>query len=296
MRKLKEKEEGIFKSIHKLCVGSVLSKVVSIVFICIITGGLFLMNSGHITEEKVDGLPKLVVGTSADNPPYEYITNAEDGDNQNEIVGLDIDMARLLAKELNMELVIKNLDFVGLLPALMNGNVDVLIAGVSNTVERRKYVDFSHNYLEVKIAILHKNNVHITKPDDLANMFIGAQSGTTWEDLAHKYAAIYPNIAVESLSNNLMLIEQLKNDKLQAVLMEEGQVKKFAATYPNMKYLILPEESSLFAVVLDKNSPLKERINAAIATLKKRGDIRSLQKKWLNYESPEVPDNVDGSD
>lgn len=80
-----------------------------------------------------------VFSTSAEYPPFEYIENGE-------IKGFDIDLAKLIAKELGKEAVFDNMQFSTVLPALNSGQDDVAIATITITEERKKNFDFSIPY------------------------------------------------------------------------------------------------------------------------------------------------------
>jgi ABC-type amino acid transport substrate-binding protein len=92
--------------------------------------------------EKIKAAGKLVVGTSADYPPYEFhMMDDEEG----QLVGIDIDIARYIAQELGVKLEVKDLIFSRIFIALEAGQIDMAIAGLSPTEERKKVADFSDN-------------------------------------------------------------------------------------------------------------------------------------------------------
>lgn len=86
---------------------------------------------------------ELVVGTSADYPPYEFIQKDR---GKNSYEGIDIEVAKKFAKDIGVKLVIKNMDFDSLLVALETNKVDAIISALSPTPERIKSVDFSKSY------------------------------------------------------------------------------------------------------------------------------------------------------
>lgn len=90
---------------------------------------------------------KLVVGTEPTFPPYEY-TQGE------AIVGVDIDIMAAVAKKLDKELVIENINFDGLIPALMSGKIQVIAAGMSVSDERKVNVTFSVPYTDAKQVVM----------------------------------------------------------------------------------------------------------------------------------------------
>ena len=106
-------------------------------------------SDSYIDQIKAKG--ELVVGTSADYPPYEFHTEIDGVDT---IVGFDIAIAQAIADDLGVELKIVDMSFDNLLMSLANGEFDMVIAGLSASEERMKTNDFSDTYLESKNLIL----------------------------------------------------------------------------------------------------------------------------------------------
>lgn len=236
---------------------------------------IILMSCGNDTDNNNDSsLNKFIVGTSADNPPYEFIENGN-------IVGFDIDIAREIAKEMNEQLIIKNVDFNGLIPALVSRNVDIVVAGISVTPERQINIDFTDNYYSSEMALIFKKSLDIDESSNISDLRIGAQFTTTWEAFANAIVENSTKGSVKSLPNNLLLIQDIKNDNIDLAVMEKFQVEKFSKLNPDFKYIILPESSTDFAIALPKNSYLTEKINQILNKLKENGKIDELKQKWF---------------
>jgi polar amino acid transport system substrate-binding protein len=222
------------------------------------------------SDKKDDSV--LIVATSADNPPYEQMKDGE-------IVGFDIDLMKAIGKEIGKEIEFKNTEFNGIIASLAGNNVDMAIAAMSVTDQRKETVDFSAPYTGANIAILVRKDSNIKSEQDLAkDITVGSQLGTIWTIAAYEMATKY-GFSTQTLANNLMLVEELKNNRLDAVVMEEFQVKKFVENYPDLDGFAITQESS-FAIVLPKGSKLTDSINQAIETLKNNGTIDELSKKW----------------
>lgn len=91
---------------------------------------------------------KLVMGTSAGFPPFEYL------DDKNQVIGVDVDIMAAVAKKLNMELVVENMDFDGLIPALNGGKIVAIAAGMTVTEDRKVNVDFSETYFDASQVVV----------------------------------------------------------------------------------------------------------------------------------------------
>ncbi len=215
---------------------------------------------------------KWLVATSADNPPYEYMSRGE-------FAGFDIDMIKAIGKHLDKKIEIKDIEFPGLLAALSSKNVDMVIAAVSITEKRLEKVDFSIPYTDAKIAILYRKDNIVNSIGELKSKIVGAQLGTIWASIAHDMSLEY-DFKSKTLSNNLMLVQELQNKRIDAVIMEESQVQKFSEMHSELENFSIDQYSSSFAIALPKDSPLKQDIDKAIIELKNDGTISDLAKKW----------------
>lgn len=143
--------------------------------------------SGDKGEETVEKLQQikdagvLVIGTSADYAPYEFHKKV---DGEDKIVGFDITMAEEIAKDLGVKIEYKDMDFDGLLGALDAGQVDIVLSGMTPNEERKKSVDFSELFYEdSNVCIVKEGKEDLIKSaDDLKNLKVGVQSGTTQAD------------------------------------------------------------------------------------------------------------------
>ena len=221
-------------------------------------------------RDKTEG---IVVGVSADNPPYEFIQNGQ-------IVGFDIDMINAIGEKLGKKIIIKNFDFSGLLAALVSNNIDVAISGLTITKERGEHVSFSAPYMTTNVSVLYRQEDDFKNINDLQNKVIGVQLGTTWGIIAKDLSGKI-NIKINHLSNNLMLVEELKAKAVDAVILEESQSRKFIENNQGLASFQLEEFSSEFAIAMPKNSNLVKDINKAIQDLKKEDEVNGLKKKWL---------------
>ena len=222
--------------------------------------------------DKRDDDSVWIVGTSADNPPYEYMENGE-------IVGFDIDLVTAIGAHLGKEIEIKNMDFHGLLAALNSGSVDMVIAGLSVTTERKERVDFSMPYTKANIAILYRTSSGFAKLEDLQGKIVGAQLGTIWSYIANQMAVAHKS-KVSALSSNLMLVEELKTKRIDAMVLEISQAEQFSAKNKMLSFFPVKEYGSAFAIAIPKQSGLKNNIDHTIKLLRNKGTIQKLEQKW----------------
>lgn len=166
--------------------------------------------------EAIKAKGKLVVGTSADYPPYEFHTQV---DGKDQIVGFDIDIAKEFAKDLGVELEVKDMSFDGLLVALQADKIDMVFAGMTPTDARKENADFSDIYFTAthRFVLRDGEQSNITKIEDLKGKKIGVQKGSIQEGIAQ---ANFDAGDIKSLDKVTDLILDLQNKKVDAVLVE----------------------------------------------------------------------------
>ncbi len=167
--------------------------------------------------EKIKKAGKLIVGTSAEYPPYEFHLLK---DKQSELVGLDIDIANSIAKSLGVELEIKDIVFHQLFQALNSDEVDLVIAGLMPSEKRKNIVDFSNVYYHAlqNMVIRDSDKGKITCVGDLRGKKIGTQKGSIQGDMVRKVAEASEFLEMDTIDE---LIEALKTQQLDAVILEK---------------------------------------------------------------------------
>ena len=224
--------------------------------------------------EGIKNKGKIVLGTSADYPPFETHVMVDGVD---QIVGFDIELAKYIADELGVGLEIKDMDFDKLLGGLSTGMLDIVIAAMNPSPERLEEANFTDIYYESKHTVLiHKDNASsITTLEDLNGKTIGVQLGTTQE----KFATDMEGVEVLSLTSNPELVMNLKTKKIDCAIMEEFVAKSFAKANDDLMVvegISIDSGSEGVAIALKKgNKELTEKLNEIIADAKAKGLIEN---------------------
>ncbi len=218
----------------------------------------------------------LTMGTNAAFPPYEYV------DDDGNIVGIDAEIAAALAEKLGMELEIKDMEFDSLITACAGGSVDVVLAGMTVTDERKESVNFSDSYATGIQVIIVKEGSEIATADDLEGKIIGVQSGTTGDIYCtDDYGQDY----VKQYNNGALAVEALKNDQVDCVIIDNEPAKNFVAANEGLKILETEYVTEDYAIAIAKeNTELLEKINTAMAELKADGTIDDIINKYIPAE------------
>jgi ABC-type amino acid transport substrate-binding protein len=222
--------------------------------------------------ESIKKAGKIVVGTCADYPPYEFHKEINKRD---QIVGFDITLANEIAKDLGVALEIKDMKFEGLLPALQTGNVDFVTAGMNPTPARAKKVDFSKvYYVAVQSVVVRAEDADkITSIEDLKGKVVGGQKGATQEEIIKEQM---PDSQLKALGKISDLMLALKNKRLDAVVVELPVANAYVNKNPDLKVLderLKVEDSGSAVAVKKGNKELLEEINKTLDRLIKDKSI-----------------------
>ncbi|MBE5846660.1 MAG: basic amino acid ABC transporter substrate-binding protein [Lachnospiraceae bacterium] len=217
----------------------------------------------------------LTVGTNAEFPPFEYVNDAGEPD------GFDIALIKAIGDKMGVKVEVENMDFDALV-ASIGSKIDVAIAGMTVTEERKQTVDFSDSYYEAVQYVIVKKDSTIATADDLKGKNIGVQLGTTGdflvEDIEGATAAQYQK-AVDAVND-------LLNDRVDAVIIDKNPALVFTEKYADQ--LVALEGSAFnfeqenYAIAMPKgDKELADAINKALAELKKDGTFDKLVADYI---------------
>ena len=234
--------------------------------------------------EKIKKSGKIVLGTCADYPPYEFhkVTNGKD-----EITGFDILILKEAAKDLGVELEIKDMSFDGLLSALQAGTVDVVAAGMNPTPERMKSVDFSNNYDKIvqSLIVRTEDKDKYKTIDDFKGKKVAAQKGSTQQDFIKEKM---PGSEFKGLSKVTDIVLDLKNKKVEAAVLEEPIAKAYVSKNPDLAIsdVDVKGNENGYAIAIKKdNKELLDSINKTLDRLTKDGSINKFMEEMVKEEA-----------
>ena len=207
---------------------------------------------------------ELVMVTEAGFAPYEYYENGE-------IVGVDVDIAREIAKYLGKELVVKDIAFDSIINEVKTGKADFGAAGISYSDDRAKNVDFSINYSVSKQVVIVKNDSNIKNIDEISNKKIAVQLGS----IADTYVTEnYKDANIVRQKKYLAAIEDLKTGKVDCVVMDELPASEIVASNDGIKILSGALTNDSYGMIVKKgNKELLDAINKVLENLKSEGKI-----------------------
>jgi len=228
--------------------------------------------------EKIKARGKLIVGTSADWPPFEYIKDGK-------VVGIDIEIAKKIAEALGVELEIKDMKFAALIEAVKNGIIDMAIADITPTAEREKVVDFSVIYYSSKgnvvVTLADKN---ISNMDDLKGLTVGVQLGTIQEDWAKENlekTGIAKVVSYNKVYPDMVMV--LQRGDVDALVLSEMVANVILKKVSGLKIAFIIKGNALGAAVAlpPGAEDLKYYVNKVIQDLIESGEMDKIFEEQI---------------
>lgn len=235
------------------------------------------MISSLVACSKKDNSNKLIIGIDDTYPPMEF------RDENNELVGFDVDFAKALGKELGLEIEFVPTAWDGIFSGLESKKYDVIISSVSTTPERLESYEFSNSYLaNGQVIVVKKGNASITTANDLKGKKVGVQLETT-ADIATKKQKAKTPFELTQYDDIIQTFSDLKSGRLDAIVVDYAVAIEYTTKSPK-DYEITSAQltNEPIGVCIKKgNTELKDKINKAIATLQENGTMKSISEEWL---------------
>ncbi|WP_316570784.1 amino acid ABC transporter substrate-binding protein [Neobacillus sp. YIM B06451] len=235
--------------------------------------------SGSSTSGKGNG-DTLVIGIDDKFAPMGF------RDENNELVGFDIDYAKAAAKEMGMKVKFQPIDWKTKESELSSGRIDLIWNGYTITDERKKKVLFTKPYLENAQVVVTLANSDIETLADLEGKVVGLQSLSSASD-ALDADPVKPKIKkVTEFADNVMALNDLKSGRLDAVVIDEVVINYYMAkqenTFKILDESLAPEQ---YGVGVKKgNEELRDKLQKALDKLNEDGTAAEVSKKWFGED------------
>jgi polar amino acid transport system substrate-binding protein len=216
----------------------------------------------------------LTFAISAEYPPFEFY---DDG----ELKGFDIELAKLIARELGKEAKFRDMQFSTILAAVRSGAADAAISTITITEAREENFDFSESYLKESLSMVYPKKAPLEKKSQIHKKKIACQLGSAME-VWLKSSGLGAEIVL--MDHNNQAIEALKAGHVDGVLVDTMQAHAFADKNSGLAHSFIAESDNGYGIAVQKGSALKDEINRALKTLEQNGKLHELQEEWLRAE------------
>lgn len=234
----------------------------------------------HLAQMQEAG--KMVVGTSADYPPFEYV------DENGEFAGFDMALIEEIGNRMELEVEIQDMSFDSLLAAVQEEKIDLSISAFNYDEERDQSVDFTEPYYYAEDAVLVAESFSgaIDEPEQLADYVVGTQTGTTqdgWVTENLVDAGLMPEENLFRYERIDQAALDLQAGRIDAILMESVVARSLAEDMGGLKIVYEGQVSSgpVNIVIPEGDAELQEALNEVIADLQEEGFIDELIVEYM---------------
>lgn len=254
-------------------------KIVALIACVCLVLGVFAGCSGDTptptttptNSPKADG-DVIVMGTNAEFPPFEYVTDQGIVD---KFSGIDVAIAKEIADNMGKTLKVENMEFDSLITALATGKVDFVAAGMTIRPDRQENVDFSDTYYSAKQVMIVKEGSDIKSAADLKDKKIGVVLGYTGDTTVTEDLGYTP----ERFKKGADAVLDLVNGRIDVVVIDSAPAKAFVEKNPGLAIVEDAEafEQEEYAIAVQKgDKELLEKVNKVLGELKDSGKIEEF--------------------
>lgn len=220
------------------------------------------------------------IGTEGAYPPFNYV------DTNNDLQGFDIDIAKALCAEMEVECVFVAQDWDGIIPALLANKYDAIIASMSITDERKEIVDFTDKYYTNALTFVAAKDADFSgvSPEDLAGKALGAQSATISANFLEDN---YTDSDIKLYATQDEAYLDLANGRLDAVLADNGPsllwLQSDAGDCCQFVGEAVVKDDEIGIAVRKDDDDLKKMFNDAIAAIRADGTYQEINTKYFPF-------------
>lgn len=234
-------------------------------FLCVAVFAVASVNAGEV-----------IVGTNAEFPPFEFT------DDDNNIVGYDIDIIMAVAKAGGFEARIHNQSFDTLVEGLESGKLDAVISGMTITEARKEKVDFSSPYYNAsQVIVVQEKTPGFEKIDDIKGKRVGVQLGTTGAGMAEEVMG-EDNPDLKQFRKYNEVFSDLKLDRIDAIVVDLPVAQTYVKKLPGLRISSPPMSEEEYGIPVKKgNFDLLTKINVGLANIRASGEYDKITEKWF---------------
>lgn len=224
---------------------------------------------------------KIIIGLDDQFPPMGF------RDENNEIVGFDIDLAKAAGEKMGVDVEFQPIDWDSKELELNSGKINLIWNGFSITDERKETMDFTEPYLDNKMIIIVNEGSDIKTKADLAGKNVGIQDGSSAVDAVEKDDIHNDFSSMPTYDTNILALSDLEVGRIDAVVADQVVVKYYLSQNPDKKFVILDDDfgSEVYGVAAKKgNTELINKLQTAFDELSEDGTSAEISKKWFGED------------
>ena len=258
-------------------------KKILMVGFMLVMSAMLVAGCGGGTQSGAGSNKKIVVGLDDNYPPMGF------KDENNEITGFDIDLAKEATKRLGREVEFKAIDWSSKEAELKSSRVDVLWNGLDITEKRKENMLFSDPYMDNRqIIFVKKGTTGIASEADLKGKTVGTQSGGTAEEYIDGNAALKGSMKeVKKYSDYISAFMDLENGRLDAIVADEITGRYYMSKHPESIEAVdvAVGPVSTFGIGFRKeDQQLRDDVQKVLDEMKADGTMAKISEKWFGKD------------
>lgn len=239
--------------------------------------------SGETTTQTADSATgeKIIVGLDDQFPPMGY------RDENNELIGFDIDLAKAAAEKMGVEVEFQPIDWDSKELELNSDKINLIWNGFSITDERKASMEFTKPYLNNRMLIAVNEGSDIKTKADLEGKNVGVQDGSSAVDAVEADEIHTKFASMPTYDTNILALADLEIGRVDAVVIDEIVIKDYLAKNTDKKFVLLDEDfgSEVYGIAAKKgNTELIDKLQKALDEMSADGTSAEISKKWFGED------------
>ena len=230
------------------------------------------------SKKKVEEKNTFVLGLDDSFPPLGF------RDENNNIVGYDIDLAKEVAKRMNKELVCQPIDWAAKEQELNTKKIDCIWNGFTMTKERQAAMAFTKPYLDNAQVVVVRADSGIKTLSGLTGKVIGVQSGSSAEDALNENEDFKKSLkSIVEFKDNITALNDLEIKNVDGVVMDLV-VANYSIKQTGRDYIVLSEglANEEYGIAFRKDDvELRDRVQLILEEMEKDGTVATISSKWF---------------
>jgi polar amino acid transport system substrate-binding protein len=235
---------------------------------------LFAMSATLMAEAA-----ELKVGANIGNVPWEF----EDASGRK--VGFEIDLVNQIAKRLGMTVNIVNIPFSGLFAAVQSGQINAAVSSITITKKRLQSVGFAQPYYDSDQSLAVTARSRVKGLSDLAGKTVGVDTGSTGDIWATQHQAQLKIASIQRYEGLSPAMLDLAAGRIDGYISDIPALQYYVKDKPTYRVVARIPTGEQYSIMFAKNTPLADKVDAAITQLKKEGYIAALYQKWFGVKA-----------
>jgi polar amino acid transport system substrate-binding protein len=217
----------------------------------------------------------LTVGANIGNVPWEF----QDADGN--IVGFEVDLVNEVASRLGREVVIENIPFNGLFPAVQSGRIDMAISSITITEKRLESVSFAQPYYDSDQSLTVTAASGIEGLDGMEGKIAAVDTGSTGDIWATENAAQYGFAEIKRYEGLAPAMLDLAAGGIDGYVSDIPALQYYVKDKPDLAVVQRIETGEKYSMMFAKDAPLASEVNDILTELKNEGFIAGLHETWF---------------